>query len=108
MEQRDLWESAKPDGLQQGRERAEHGIRKVSRHYGDWVAKAQAAAIQHAQMYGEVTSDDLYDICPLPDGAHPNLMGSVWRGITLKAIGYTPSRRPEAHGRIIRVYTTQE
>lgn len=107
MVQRELWETAQPDGLKQGRELAEFGIRKVSRHYGDWVDKARQAAINHARVHGQVTSDDLYDICPLPEGAHPNLMGSVWRGIDLRMIGYAPSRRPEAHGRIIRVYTNE-
>lgn len=106
MTQLDMFAVPK-DGRKEGIERAEYGIKKVSRHYGDWVDKARASAIQFAKTHGKVTSDDLYEICPLPEGAHPNLMGSVWRGINLRMIGYTQSRRPEAHGRIIRVYSNE-
>lgn len=107
MTQLDMFAAPKKDGLQEGIERADYGIRKVSRHHGDWVDRARQTAVAFAKLHGRVTSDDLYEICPLPEGAHPNLMGSVWRGIDLRVIGYAPSRRPEAHGRIIRVYTNE-
>jgi len=105
MDQLDMFPAPKKDGLKEGIERAEYGIRKVSRHYGDWIDRARSAAVAFAKTHGRVSSDDLYEICPPPEGAHPNVMGSVWRGINLKVIGYAPSRRPEAHGRIIRMYT---
>lgn len=94
-------------GRRQGRQRADGGIQRVSRHDTLWVEKARLLARQIASQRGRVCSDDLHEALPLPDGAHPNLMGSVWRGINLRMIGYTQSRRPEAHGRIIRVYSNE-
>lgn len=92
------------NGLAAGIELADIGIQKVSRKYSAWLIKARKAAIEHAQAYGSVTSDDVHEMHPLPEGAHPNLMGAVFRGIPLYLGGYTHSRRPSARGRIIRVY----
>lgn len=91
-------------GARQGRQRADSGIERVSRHDTLWVEKARLLARQAASEKGRVTSDDLHELLALPDGAHPNLMGAVWRGIGLPVLGYETSRRPEAHGRVIRVY----
>ena len=92
------------EGRRRGRKAAEHGAKRVARHDSAWVEKARRTAREIASQRGRVTSDDLHEVCPLPDGAHHNIMGAVWRGIGLPVLGYETSRRPEAHGRVIRVY----
>lgn len=96
--------TAAEKGRRQGRQRAEGGIERVSRHDTLWVEKARLVARRIAAERGRVCSDDLHEVLALPDGAHPNLMGAVWRSIDLPTIGWETSRRPEAHGRVIRVY----
>lgn len=92
------------DGLLEGIQRADYGIATVSRHYPEWLAKARKHAVEIAQAEGRVSSDDIHEICPMPEGAHPNLMGAVFRNINLYLAGYKRSTRPSAHGRVIRVY----
>ena len=92
------------DGLVEGVRLADEGIAKVSVGKSEWLAKARQAVVDHAKKHGQVTSDDLHDICPLPVGAHPNLIGAVWRNLNLTFAGYQQSKRPSAHGRVIRVW----
>lgn len=92
------------DGRRRGRRAAEFGIGSVSRRDAGWIETARRVAREIAARKGTVCSDDLHDACPPPPDAHPNLMGAVWRSIGLPAIGWTTSRRPEAHGRAIRLY----
>lgn len=92
------------EGRRQGRQRADYGAKRVARQDTLWVERARRVAREIASQRGRVTSDDLHEACPLPADAHHNLMGAVWRGIGLPVLGYETSRRPEAHGRVIRVY----
>jgi hypothetical protein len=91
-------------GLFEGRQRRDRGLAKVSRDYGWWLDQARTVAEEIANRRGEVNSDDVHELCPLPIGAHHNLMGAVFKDARFKPIGYIASTRPSAHGRIIRIY----
>lgn len=95
---------AAEEGRRRGRQQAAYGTKRVARNDTLWVERARRVARDIAAQRGRVTSDDLHEVCPLPEGAHHNLMGAVWRGIGLPVLGYETSRRPEAHSRVIRVY----
>jgi hypothetical protein len=81
------------EGRRQGRKRADTGTTKVARYDTGWLARARHTARDLAAKRGRVTSDDLYDVCPLPLDAHPNLMGAVWRSIGLPVLGFEPTLR---------------
>jgi hypothetical protein len=95
-------------GLFEGRARRDHGLAKVSQGFGWWLDQARFLAERIAKQKGQVSSDDIHDACPLPDGAHYNLMGAVFKDQRFKPVGYTPSQRPSAHGRIIRIYCVKQ
>lgn len=83
----------------------DEGIEKVSSGHGEWLSKARFVAAQIIKCNGEVTSDEIWLYCPLPHGAHPNLMGAVFRDRRFHQVGFKQSVRPSAHGRSIRIYT---
>lgn len=85
----------------------DEGIVKVSEGHQEWLSRARFIAVKLANEHGEVTSDEIWRYCPLPNGAHPNLMGAVFRDRRFCAIGFTQSTRPSAHGRTIRIYRTR-
>ena len=91
-------------GLFEGRARRDKGLAKVSQGFGWWLEQARFAAEKIARERGRVSSDEIHESCPLPPDAHHNLMGAVFKDPRFKPVGYLPSRRPEAHGRIIRIY----
>lgn len=94
----------KAENLAEGLRRRDDGIETVSRDWDDWLSQARKTALRVAAERGSVCSDDIHENCPLPSGAHPNLMGAVFRGIGLTHVGWTHTTRPTGHGRTIRVY----
>lgn len=70
----------------------------------DYLAKARAVAIRHAELHGTVTIDDVRRVCPVPKNVSPNVLGSVFCGKLWKCTGITTSSRVAAHGRMIRVW----
>jgi hypothetical protein len=96
--------TARLNRRQEGRKRRDEGLQAVSQGWDAWLAQARAVARRVAQERGKVTSDDIHTLCPLPEGAHHNLMGAVFKTTGLVQIGWTQTERPEGHGRVIRVY----
>lgn len=88
----------------EGRRRRDVGLGAVARGWDDWLGRARDTARRVARERGKVSSDDIHALCPLPAGAHHNLMGAVFKTTGLVQIGWTQTERPEGHGRVIRVY----
>lgn len=82
----------------------DQGIERVAMGKEEWLAAARSSMRQRAIERGEVSADDLYDACPPPPGSHPNLVGAVFRGLGLRVLRMTKSRRTAAHARLIPVY----
>jgi hypothetical protein len=89
---------------QLGLELQVRGIERVSRSNSEWIAHAKDVARRVAHERGSVSSDDIHELCPPPPGAHPNVMGAVFKGIGLRVISFMTTKRPSGHGRLIRVY----
>lgn len=86
-----------------GHERKEQGQLRVEGNNQVWINRAREAAAAYARFHGTVTSDDLYDICPPPEEAHPNVMGAVFRhGFRRK--GFVKTQRKDGHSRMISVW----
>lgn len=93
-----------------GLELKEQGIASLERHR--WVDEARKKA-EHLCRYrgdaatyvdfGVVTSDDLH--CMMGPPPHPNCYGAIFHDKRFRATGErVRSKRPEAHGREIRVW----
>ncbi len=95
-------------GLFEGRARRDKGLAKVSQGFGWWLDQARFLAERIAKQKGQVSSDDIHNALELPEGAHHNLMGAIFKDPRFKPIGYTHSSRPSAHGRIIRIYCIKQ
>lgn len=80
------------------------GIERVCRNNSEWIAHAKEVAKKVALERGSVSSDDIHELCPPPPGAHPNVMGAVFKNIGLRVISFMTTNRPSGHGRLIRVY----
>lgn len=84
-----------------GLELKEQGIASLERHR--WVDRARVEAWRYCHHLGQVTSDDLHDVMGEPP--HPNCYGAIFHHKRFRATGErVRSKRPEAHGREIRVW----
>jgi hypothetical protein len=71
---------------------------------GNWIARARAAARRIAAEKGQVTINDVRDICPPPLEADPRIMGAVLHRGEFVRVDFTVSERPSCHGRTIGVF----
>jgi len=90
--------------LNEGMRRQKEGIDKVVANGADWLETARNKAVTIIDRRGYVTSDDIHAECEPPPWLHPNTMGAVFKDPRFRPDGYQRSRRPSAHGRIIRRY----
>lgn len=74
-----------------------------------WIADARKVAITVARERGSVTSDDVWERCPIPPAIDRRTMGSVFKsGDTFKHIGFVKSRRRVNHGRPVSRWALAE
>lgn len=86
-----------------GKEMRDYALAAQERRYGDWLAYARLVAVSHAGEHGTVSADDIAHL-PLPKGASPNVRGPVFNHHWFEFVGFTRSKRPEAHHNRINVY----
>ncbi len=74
------------------------------------VEKLRAAARTLAAGGREITSDDVHEVCPVPPGVDPRIMGAVFHPRSeWQRVGTQPSRRRDAnHGRWISRWALRE
>ncbi len=60
----------------------------------EWLTQARAVAIEHAKIFGCVTVDDV--------------IGAIFATGQFRRVGYTKTRRPEGHARIISVWEVDD
>ena len=88
-------------------------IRLFQRYRGDEFHFLQEAALFLAKRRGEITADDLYDLCDYL-GLHKDrriiggVLGQLKRKGLLIPVRITRTARREAHGRPIWVFTVPE
>jgi hypothetical protein len=75
----------------------------------DLVERLRDAARRLAAGGREITSDDVHQACPVPNGVDPRIMGAVFhpRSDWLRT-GTKQSRRRENHGRWISIWRLRE
>jgi hypothetical protein len=81
----------------------EQGIESLERHR--WVDEARKWAVNYCQATGAVTSDEVHFIMDVDYPPHVNCWGAIFHDKRFVATGErVRSKRPEAHGREIRVW----
>lgn len=95
-----LFDFNEPTGVQL----RDEGIKKVKKNNEAWVEKARSTAKSLAIWKGCVSIDDVLEACPRPASVNPNATGAVFREKCWKKIGYTQSKNPSAHARVIGLY----
>lgn len=102
----DLWNTfAGPDdGLAERDAGAANAL--LSAHTS-WRLAAESTLARLAASAREFTAEDVTAVCGEPPGHH-NAVGGLFIGAAkrkqIKAVGYRPATRREAHGRILRVW----
>ncbi len=71
---------------------------------GNWVAQARIAARHIAVEKGEVTINDVREVCPPPEDADPRILGAVFQKNEFVRVGFAVSDRRACHGRMIGVF----
>ena len=70
----------------------------------NWLEQARAHARRIAREQGEVTIDDVRDLCPPPEDCDPRIMGSVFLARDFERFDFRASARKACHGRPIGVF----
>lgn len=99
--------SSKQMSLFGGEDLKRAGIAKVIKNNADYVERARQLAADLALQQGFVCSDDIQEKLPPPPWAHHNVMGAVFASSMFRFVKFIKSRRPSAHGRMIRLYTVR-
>lgn len=86
------------------REAQKAGIEKVSKYQGEWLRTVRLFALAHIRDHGQVTANDVRKKFDLPDGAHPNLWGAVFKDRRFKKTGWTESQVEGRHASAIAVW----
>ena len=87
-----------------GEQLRDAGVAKVYKNHSAWVDKARSTAKAIAAWRGSVSIDEVLEACPRPESVHPNATGSIFREKCWKRVGYTQSKSPAAHARVVGVY----
>ena len=84
----------------------EKSVSAFEKRYPELTRKLQQAALELGRARGRITSDDIWDLCPVPDGIEPRIMGVAFRDKKLwRQTGeYVKSRRPSRHKAPISVW----
>jgi len=90
-----------------GRELRDQAIERVAINKESYVQAARKVMHEILDRAGRVTSDDVRDLLPVPDGMDPRVLGAVFARCGLRRIGWKETRYPQAHARPIAIWTRQ-
>lgn len=85
-------------------------VEPLERRYPELAKRLQETAVRLAREKGTITSDDVWDACPIPSGIEPKLMAAAFkpRDLWRKTGQYVPTRRPSANRRPIPCWELRE
>lgn len=70
----------------------------------EWLEEARAEACKLLGRRYAVTIEDVLQACPRPNYLNRNITGGVFQTPDFKPIGFTFSKRPISHKRVIRLW----
>ena len=73
-----------------------------------YTRQLQAAILRHGLYRGDVHADSVVNVLPVPDGIHPNTVGSAFAGLEaarlIEAVGFERSSRRRRHRGVSRLW----
>ncbi len=87
----------------------EHIVGEQEKNHKDLVERIRAKARELAANGREITTDDIHEALPIPEGVDGRILGTAFfpRKDWVK-VGYTPSRRKENHSRPVSRWTLKQ
>ena len=73
--------------------------------HAEFLDRCRALAVEVCREKGSVSINDIRERITVPPGCHPSVFGSVFKNKMFISVGITEAAHPEAHARLIRVYT---
>lgn len=70
-----------------------------------FLERCRALAMVLCKQNGQVSINDVRQFIEVPPGVHPSVLGAVFRTKQFKSVGYTEAVHPQAHARVVRVYS---
>lgn len=74
----------------------------------EWLDRARSHMVETIREKGFCSSDDCWEKCPPPEGAHPSVMGCLFDDRRFVRVGDRLSTRPSARGRRISTYELKD
>lgn len=74
----------------------------------DWLLAARNTARKLLNSRLNITIEDVLEITPLPKYLHRNTIGKVFHDTDFVAVGYTLTRKPSSHSRVIRKWSLKQ
>ncbi len=70
-----------------------------------FLERCRALAVMLCKQNGQVSINDIRQFIEVPSGVHPSVLGAVFRTKQFTTVGYTEAVHPQAHARVVRVYS---
>jgi hypothetical protein len=94
--------------MKTGEQLRDEALAAIEARRHSWLQKARLEAMMIVRQRKTVTINDVRKVIKLPEDFSPNTWGAVFKCKDFKAIGYEKANHPEAHARVIRIYTLKE
>lgn len=89
--------------VQEAERRKRSGMARASEGRSIWLQHAREVAVAIAMQQGHVNADDVRAAgVETPPNTSPNIWGMVFQEDRFRFLGYTHSKRPEAHSNLLR------
>jgi hypothetical protein len=70
-----------------------------------FLERCRALAVLICRQQGQVSINDIRAYIEVPPGVHPSVLGAVFRTKQFQKVGHTEATHPQAHARVVRVYS---
>ena len=91
--------------LTSGRDMRERQLDIFEQRDHQFLERCRALAVLICRQHGQVSINDIRAIIDVPPGVHPSVLGAVFRTKQFVRVGYTEAAHPQAHARVVRVYS---
>lgn len=88
-----------------GRDMRERQLDIFEQRDHQFLERCRALAVLVCKQQGQVSINDIRAYIEVPPGVHPSVLGAVFRTKQFKRVGYTEAAHPQAHARVVRVYS---
>jgi hypothetical protein len=91
--------------LSAGRDIRERQLDIFEQRDHQFLERCRALAVLVCKQQGQVSINDIRAFIEVPPGVHPSVLGAVFRTKQFRKVGLTEAVHPQAHARVVRVYS---